>query len=267
MLYFLVRFISCIWNGDSVKQALVQKEYFITIGLMFFFSASYSLLNRLFYNMSKKGIRNIKDGVILAVELIVAVGTIFVGIGTERDEFTCDRWICLLIYGLIFVGYFGFVLISNFKRYGSATKPKILKKSNIELIYAMCSESAPKDWLNEYKRINKCNEEKNKELVSEKEYIQKLEKKFDFVTKRKQTIIIIATVVIVITIIQCIDENIKYVVAMFMRLACNGLVAYVIFRCYISKLKTKCATFKRMKKIMFEKNITFEQYVKGDYTK
>lgn len=202
------------------------------------------------------------NGIIAALFIITLV---LVCIFSNAYSLKVQRWIPLLLTG-VYIGIFMIIrAVKNYKTYGSLKEPKKETISFCEGLAESMPDELPKEWLKQYRRKNKRRARQGKDLITNEEFMEELDRRYDYKRNLLANTIIFGSCTFVAIIGTAISDRDSFESPL--ELAIFAVILIVIegalWRFFMKSAKEGNAVFHGMKEKMDTEGMTLEEYVEG----
>lgn len=234
------------------------------IGCVLIGAACGMVLNVVVYVLIRPLIRKSKKIKPLAFNIfftVLLIGTMaLAGVFANRYSIMVPRWISLLIPAVYIICFMLVKARNNYKKYGTVKAPKQDSVSFKASVKASIEEELPGDWLKEFEKKNAKRVKKGKAPLAEAEFLEKLDKQYNY---RKNSMInysIFGGCTIVAIVAMAIDgfeTVLDFIIFTIIMVVIEGSMCY-----FITKSAKVCSrVYHTMRKTMEEENLTLPQYV------
>ena len=170
-------------------------------------------------------------------------------------------WIALTIAGLYIAVYMIVRMVHNYKKYGSWKAPKQESISFTTAIKENVRNGMPEEWLKQLRKKNERRKKRGKEPLREEEYLEKLDKQYDYKRIRITNVLIFGCCtlggVIFTAVMGGFESTVDAVIFVVLICVMEGLM-YLLFH---NIGKTGSDIYQKMRQRMQAENLTLEQYV------
>lgn len=230
------------------------------------------ILNPLF--LKKKLSVKLYDRITAVVSIVsIIVCAITVNIIDDRLDIVFPRYILLAVLSVYIIIYAITRAVKNYKKYGTVREPKAPKVTMKDAVNDNLETELPKTWLKQFEKKNKKREKKGKQFLTNKEFMDRLTKRYDY---RRQKIRTVAStigggffgagLVMVLDALGILSGEAN---ADFFESGLDAVIFFLmiigiclLMGLFIARLsKPGCDVFAKMKKECDENGWTIEEYV------
>lgn len=176
-----------------------------------------------------------------------------------------QRWIPLLLTSVYICIFMIIRAVKNYKTYGSLREPKKDTISFGEGLAESMPDELPKEWLKQYRRKNKRRARQGKDLITNEEFMEELDRRYDYKHQILENSVIMGSCALAAFIVTAISDRdssespMELVIFAFIEL----VIYCALWRFFMKSAKESNAIFHGMKEKMDAEGITLEEYVEG----
>lgn len=205
--------------------------------------------------------KKIKPGAFNILYVVLLIGSmVLAGVLTNRYSFQVPRWVALAVPAVYIVIFIIVRVRVNYKKHGSVRAPKQDTVSFWKSVYSSVEKELPGDWLKQFEKKNAKLKKKGKSPLTEAEFLQKLDKQYNY---RKNSLInycIFGGCVVVVLGSMVIGGSFEtftdFIICTVAMVAIEGCICY-----FINKSAKVCSrTYAAMREAMREEGLTLEEY-------
>lgn len=190
---------------------------------------------------------------------------------SDRIELNVDRLVLIVLSGSYFIIYNIIQAVINYRRYGTFREPKIEHVTVRDNINANLETELVRTWIKQYKKKNMQLEKRGKELLSYKEFLDSISKRYDYRRQRNLTYLsticggLAGFIIIFGTSGYLTKEGLGKMfdsgmdIFLFVILLLAGCI--VIALLLTKMIKPGCEVYANVSKICDEKDLTLEEYL------
>lgn len=217
----------------------------------------YFLLRPLVYKYKKMKLKTFHGMVTALTVSMVVVSFVLAG----YFPVPVPGWIALGITGL-YIGIYMIVrMVHNYKKYGCLKEPRQENISFQKEIKESVKKGMPEEWLKQLQKKNERRRKKGQEPLTEQEYLQKLDKEYDYKRMQLMNALIFGGCALVAVIGTAVFDGFESAVDALIFVLLIGVMEGVLYLFFRKITKTTSGLYQAMRSKMQAESLTLEQYV------
>lgn len=206
--------------------------------------------------------KNMKPGVVNGILFALFIMMFVLAcIFSNKYSLKVQRWLPILLTG-VYIGIFMTIrAVKNYKTYGSVKAPKQETISFREGLSESMKDDLPKEWLKQYRKKNKKRARQGKDLMTNEEFMEQLDRQYNYRRNCLVNISIFSGCSIIAIIGTAIYGGFETTLDVFVFIGILIVIEGCMCRFFNKSSKKGCDIFHSMKEKMDAEGLTFEEYV------